>query len=97
MYKIRSAVKKGFTQKFEVFRRVKLEKKNQTDSVSLIRTHIVKCFFVRINYKYLINLEVHQALCRTVVKINICCENKYILMIYLLYQIFSVIVNGLFQ
>lgn len=63
----------GFEQKFEVFRWVKLEKKIQSDNVPLIRTHIVKCYFVGINSKYLIRSGSSPS---TLARVMLPCENK---------------------
>lgn len=63
----------GLEQKFQVFRWVKLEKTIQDDSVPLIRAHIVKCYFVRINYKYLIRSGSSPS---TLARLMLPCENK---------------------
>jgi len=50
-----------------------IRKKIQTDNVPLIRTHIVKCYFVGINYKYLIRSGSSPS---TLARLMLPCENK---------------------
>lgn len=63
----------GLEQEFQLFGWVKLEKNIQADSVPLIRTHIVKWYFVRINDKYLIRSGSSAS---TLARLMLPCENK---------------------